>query len=43
MKAKRSARLVDMTRYLMENPNTVVPLTFLQIVMILLSHLLVKT
>lgn len=28
MKAKRSARLVDMTRYLMENPNTVVPLTF---------------
>ncbi|UQS84988.1 pur operon repressor [Apilactobacillus apisilvae] len=28
MKAKRSVRLVDMTRYLMENPNTVVPLTF---------------
>lgn len=28
MKAKRSARLVDMTRFLMENPNTVVPLTF---------------
>ncbi|GAA6237728.1 pur operon repressor [Apilactobacillus micheneri] len=28
MKAKRSTRLVDMTRFLMENPNTVVPLTF---------------
>lgn len=28
MKAKRSARLVDMTRYLMGNPNKVVPLTF---------------
>ncbi|MCK8607561.1 pur operon repressor [Apilactobacillus ozensis] len=28
MKSKRSARLIDMTRYLMENPHTLVPLTF---------------
>ncbi|WP_070121539.1 pur operon repressor [Bacillus marinisedimentorum] len=28
MKTKRSGRLVDMTRYLLENPHTLVPLTY---------------
>ncbi len=42
LKSKRSARLIDMTRYLMENPHTLVPLTFLLSVIVQQNHQLVK-
>lgn len=35
---KRSERLVDMTKYLLERPHTLISLPFLQIVIMQLNH-----
>lgn len=43
MKVRRSDRLVDMTRYLLERPRTLISLKFLRNVMIPQNPQLVKT